>query len=390
MKILVLHRYFWPQAYPYAQMLKYIVETLSSKHTVSVLSSATGDLNEKKMRDEWSAENNIDLQALALGSEKRASILKKAFNALYFGMWIFYKLSTSKVDVVMVATTPPIVIAMLVRWVSYFRKFKYVYHCQDIHPEAMLLGGNIKKGFKYNVLHHIDKKNINAAWKVITLSDDMKKTLKKRGCETSHVNIINNFIFESTGESFNKPNKTTDKIQFLFAGSLGRLQNLSLLMDSLVLLKHRSDIQFTFMGDGIMYKEMLLCKKENSLDNVEFLGQRSLSEAVDAMGSADIGIVSIGNNITRVAYPSKTMMYLGSGLPILALVDEHTELYNFINQKEIGVAVSPTSAETIAKSIERLADTFKKTPIDRQHVANTAHHFFGKAPILNKFSDIFS
>ena len=75
LRVLVLHRYFWPQAYPYAQMLKDITETISSKHTVSVLSSDSGNKNERKMRDEWSAQKNINIQALPLGSEKKSQYL---------------------------------------------------------------------------------------------------------------------------------------------------------------------------------------------------------------------------------------------------------------------------------------------------------------------------
>jgi len=371
-------------------MLKDITETLSTKHTVSILTTNSGNPDEKELRQAWAQEQNINLDALSLGSEKRASIVKKATNSLYFGFWLIFKLITTKTDVIMVATTPPVIIAMIVRWVSCLKKIKYIYHCQDIHPEAMLLGGNIHQGFIYKLLRNIDKKNINSAWKVITLSKDMKKTLEERGCKTSHVTIINNFIFESSDNTSSPRKDKNDKIQFLFAGSLGRLQNLTLLIDSLVLLKHRNDIQFTFMGDGIMYEEMLRCKENNKLDNVEFLGQRSLKEAVEAMKAADVGIVSIGNHITRVAYPSKTMMYLGNGLPVMALVDEQTELYEFINNKEVGIAVAPSSPETIAKSIEKFVSRLKQKPIDKHYVEKTANTFFGKKTILNKFLETFS
>ena len=289
----------------------------------------------------------------------------------------------------MVATTPPIVIAMLVRWASYFRKFKYIYHCQDIHPEAMHLGGNIKKGIKYRLLLNIDKKNINGAWKVITLSEDMKKTLANRGCNTSHVNIINNFIFENTGKpSTEKTN--TEKLQFLFAGSLGRLQNLEVLMKSLIHLKHRKDVTFIFMGDGFMFNKMMKIKQDNQLDNVELLGQRSLKEAVAAMQDADIGIVSIGSNISSVAYPSKTIMYLGNGLPILALVEKNTELYTFINSNHLGKAIAPNTIEETAKFIGNFIDDLKESPINKNYVKNTAEYYFSRDTILPKFLSLFS
>ena len=394
MKILILHRYFWPQAYPYAQMLKHIAEALAEKNEVSILSTDTGSLDEKSNRYDWVTSKNITIQTLTLGPEKQANLLKKAFNSFLFGCWVLYKLFMTKTDVVMVATTPPVIIAMIVRWVSYLRGFKYVYHCQDIHPEGMLLSDSIQRGFIFNILLNIDKKNINSAWRVITLSQDMKHTLKMRGCKSSHISIINNFIFKSVDSSrlsFSKdhlPDKRS-KLQFLFSGSLGRSQNLEVLMKSLLLLKHRDDLFFKFMGDGVMFNEMNSLKKKHHLDNVEFLGQCDLEVAVSAMLEADIGIVSIGNKITSVAYPSKTMMYLGSGLPVLAIVDEDTELFNFVNSNHIGKAVPPTSAENIAKALEIFADESMTNAIDRIYVKKVADYHFGKRKIIQHFLDIF-
>ncbi len=389
MNIVILHRYFWPQPYPYAQMLKHISEKLSSKHTVSVLTTDSGMPNEIETRSKWSVINDISIDSLPLGPEKKASIIKKVLNSIYFGLWLSIKLFFTKADVVMVATTPPVFIAMIVRWISYIRKFQYVYHCQDIHPEAMMLGGNIKKGFLYRLLISIDKKNINNAWKVITLSNDMKNTLAKRGCNVANVNIINNFIFEGHEKTL-KEKREKKPISFLFAGSLGRLQNLNVLMDSISLLQHRHDIHFTFIGDGIMLREMINFKQQENLANVEFLGQVDIDKAIKAMQESEVGIVSIGENISSVAYPSKTMMYLDNGLPIFALVDEHTEIYHYINDNKIGLAIPPISAEYISNSIEEYVDNYKKEPPLKSKIKNIANASFGKELILNKHLELYS
>ena len=389
LKVLVLHRYFWPQSYPYAQMLKDITEEISTQHSVSVLTTSTGNFEEKNLRDKWSISKNINVEAIHLGAERKASLVKKFFNAAYFGFWVFFKLLTTNTDVVMVATTPPVIMAMFVRWMSYLRGFKYIYHCQDIHPEGMFFGGSIQKGRIYNLLLSIDKANVDAAWKVITLSKDMKQTLVGRDCKTSHVKIINNFIFENFAPCSTLLDNAGDKLTILFAGSLGRLQNLDVLMNSLVLLRHRKDLHFSFMGDGIMLDEMMTYKEENKLYNVSFLGQRTLKEAVAAMQVADFGIVSIGSSIAKVAYPSKTMMYLGNGLPILAIVDEGTEVFDFINKNRIGKAIAPISAQHIADGIETFIDEIKTSPINKYYVKGIAEREFGKEVILPKFLDLF-
>ncbi len=389
MKIVALHRYFWPQPYPYAQMLKDIVFVLSgSGHTVTVVTTDSGLRNEQSNRSEWSRVNSVDIRTLPLGSEKRAGLVRKSANAIFFAVWSIWQLIVTRPDVVLVATTPPIVMAMIVRLMSRFLNFKYVYHCQDIHPEAMLLGGSIKNGIMYKFLRAVDRKNVNAAWKVITLSDDMRYTLEKRGCDTSHVSIINNFVFEE-GKALSPFNSLSQKTEFLFAGSLGRLQNLEVIMRAICLLKMDTDIVFTIMGDGVMFREMLEIKKLNDLDNVEFLGQRSIAEAVEAMHKADVGIVSLAPDICGVAYPSKTMMYLGNGLPVFAIVDGDSSLHDYINSNELGMSVSHCDATTIADSIKLLARKLQNSPANRKHISEKARLDFGKERVLAKHVELY-
>jgi len=178
----------------------------------------------------------------------------------------------------------------VVRWTSYLKKFKYVYHCQDIHPEAMVFSNTINKSWYQKILLKIDIDNINSAWKVITLSRDMKNTLEKRGCKTSHIHLINNFIFEKKGERGHQPLRNNQKVRFLFAGSIGRLQNLDTLMEGIVLLNHRDDIEFTFVGEGVMLDRLRKITIENNLKSISFLGQKSLKDTINIMHRSDIGI----------------------------------------------------------------------------------------------------
>ncbi len=391
MRITILHRYFWPQSYPYARMLKDIAESLvNAGHDVKVMTSRQGTEQEDNQRLIWMKHNGIKMSFITLGSEKKKELIRKALNAIYFGMWVFYKLLFGRQDVVMVATTPPIVVAALVRWVGFLRGFKYVYHCQDIHPEAMLINREINENIFYRILRKIDKKNIDAAWKVITLSGDMRNTLAKRTSSVEHIHLINNYIFESAPPKDNKEIKVSDTVKFLFAGSLGRLQNLELLFESLEPFAKRKDVIFEFMGEGVLRSRLEAIKQRLNLDNVSFLGQKTFAEAVMAMREADAGIVSLAPGICNVAYPSKSVMYLGNGLPIFALVDEQTELAHFIEAHTLGVSVTPDSTSVVSEAIEKMIGLCKKEAISRKKVEALANEFFGKEQALKKFEGIFA
>lgn len=389
MRVTILHRYFWPQEYPYAQMLKDITESVNDiGHNVNVMTTTNGSTTEQSLREEWTRYNNIKFHVLRLGSEKGYGVIRKLLNSLYYGIWVFGSLCVKKNDIVMVATTPPIIIAAMVRWASYFRRFKYVYHCQDIHPEAMLMNSNIRQGLMYSLLLKIDKNNINQAWKVITLSKDMKQTFQKRGCRTEHIKIINNFAFKSV--DLKQKRNSKNKIQFLFAGSLGRFQNLEMLMQALIYFRTNDNVEFIFLGDGILRKKMESVKKEQQLDNVYILGQKSVQEAVLAMSEADYGIVSIAPGICKVAYPSKAIMYIGNGLPIFTLVDKGSELAKFVTDNKVGVTTSPNSVESIVTGIESAMKQHNSCPILHKDVKYIASIHFGKTTTLNKMSQVFT
>lgn len=390
MKVLVIHRYFWPQNYPYATMLKSIVESLvSAGHHVDVLTTSDSSDAESSSREQWASQFNVNINSIALGSEKQHGLLRKVLNAFYFGTWILFRLLFWKQQVVLVATTPPVIIATLVRWASKIRGFNYVYHCQDIHPEAMSMTGTIRNRWLYLLLMKMDVQNINQAWKVITLSEDMRQTIKKRGCRIDHIELINNFIFEKLGVE-STDSEQQNKIRFLFAGSLGRLQNLELMISSFEPFKYRDDVEFVIMGDGVLRRQLEHMKEDKKLANVHFCGQKPLNEALAAMRSSDVGLVSLSPGIIDVAYPSKCVMYFGNGLPVLAIIDEGSDLANLIAEEDIGLAVSPHSVSEISAVIAMMIDRCQTNPISHQHVQETAYRLFGKAVILEKFVSVFS
>jgi len=379
----IVHRYFWPQNYPYATMLKDIAETVGGSYQdVLVLSSQHEDQDQERRKSNFD-QTQFRFDVLNMEPERHLGILGKALSMARYVFWLGLQLLSSKSDVVMVATTPPIFAAVCVRWVAKIKKFKYIYHCQDIHPEAMSVNGDIKSQWLYRLLKKLDKKNVDAAAKVIVLSEDMKRTLALRGSDVSHVEIINNFIFDYSDAP---SSLDSEKVKFLFAGTMGRFQNLEMLVRSLDRVRGRSDVEFHFMGDGAAKSKLESLKAELSLDNVFFHDHRSVEEALDAMNSSHFGIVSLAKGVSKVAYPSKTMMYLGSGLPILALVDRDSEIFSFINENKLGLAVEPDSVESISKAIEELLSVDDSSVYSRDRVKRIANEYFSKKVILEKFS----
>lgn len=379
--LLVIHRYLWPENLPYAIMLKDIVEKVRGYFTrVTVASGDPAD--GLGMREQWAADNDIRLVRYKAKSVRKRSKLIKAFQMLGYLFWLVRVLLKTEATVVMIATTPPIFAAQIVRWLSHIKGYRYIYHCQDIHPESMHHSGAIRSKLLLKILAKIDKKNVAQASKVITLSEDMKATFKARGNNTNNVAIINNFIFNSRPVTPEHVRATN--IRFLFAGSLSYFQNLEFLVRALTQVR-LADVEFTFLGDGPLRKKLERIVSKAGVDFIHFEDFVPVEEAVTEMHRSDFGIVSLAEKVTSYAYPSKSMMYLGNGLPVLGVVDSDTELMSFINDNQLGKAVAPRTEQEVVDAVEALVSRVKEFRLQREHIQGLANQYFHKDIILEKF-----
>ena len=97
--------------------------------------------------------------------------------------------------------------------------------------------------------------------------------------------------------------------------------------------------------------------------------------------------MSISEGVSKVAYPSKSIMYMSVGLPIFAVLDTDSELATMLNKEGVGVAVIP-KPEVIASGIRLMADSLKNGFFSTEKIRNYAESEFGKDVILNRIVDL--
>ena len=65
----------------------------------------------------------------------------------------------------------------------------------------------------------------------------------------------------------------------------------------------------------------------------------------------DMELVPIEKGITKMALPSKVGVIMSCGSPVMALVDEGSEIEKIIKGYDLGVALEHGSAEKLAEAI---------------------------------------
>jgi glycosyltransferase involved in cell wall biosynthesis len=387
-KILLIHRYFYPDSPPYAIMLKDIQELLiKNELIVDVLSSQPSykSIDKNKKQKYLTRLNNnsiiIRLPNINIFNDK----LNKISNFISFPILVsIYLLFCKKYDVISVGAVPPVLLAFSVALVTKIRGNKLVYHCGDIHPEIGKITGDFKSKYVFNLLRWMDNVTCKIASKIILLSEDMKKSIECRNNAFGEkIEIINNFDLNI--DNYQLQDKLqVKKNRIIFTGNLGRAQNLELFILALKENKPLLNLELLFVGEGSALNN--LKKLSIGIDQIKFIPHQSIKIVREIMSTACIGIVSLQKDIIKYAYPSKTMTYLSEGLPILLSVGSNSDLGSFIKNKKLGISLNTFESKQIYKIYKKINEG--SLTFDRVHIKNTFEKNFSKREFSKKYKKL--
>ena len=144
-----------------------------------------------------------------------------------------------------------------------------------------------------------------------------------------------------------------DKINFTFAGNIGKVQNLDHIIQAFSKIdqKFKDKIQLNIIGDGSHLQTLENYVSNNKINNIIFHGKKPRDEIFSYLGGSDFLIVSlIDKPIFALTVPAKTQTYIASKKPILAIMNG--EGSNIISENNLGICVNPSSIEDIQRLFE--------------------------------------
>jgi glycosyltransferase involved in cell wall biosynthesis len=386
MKILLTHRYFWPDSPPYALMLRVIGESLAGQgHDVHVFTTMPS-YREHRRAPGRERLGELHVHRVRAFAEAGSGTLVRVLNVMTYCIALFAEVLRVRPDLVTAATFPPVVAAWSASLAARLVGARFVYHMQDIHPEVSKFSGdNLGRGLAAGILTALDNSTLRRSSAVIVLSSDMAETLRSRGLADLPIRIINNFSLDLFGRAVEPPaeyRKAPGKRRVIFAGNLGRFQNLPLLAEGVSLCFERyPELELFFLGDGRALAD--LKERWRNHPQVRFGPFLPVEQANALIAEADVGLVSLVPGMYRVAYPSKVLTYLGLGVPVLALIEPQSELArDLVVQGRGSVPHEPTAAGVAAALADLLAArrdvvavNLRESALEKwSHLVNSASH----------------
>jgi colanic acid biosynthesis glycosyl transferase WcaI len=267
------------------------------------------------------------------------------------------------------AMSPPLTLGGA-GWLAARRwRVPFVFNIQDVFPDVAVELGAITDPRVIRLASWLERWSYRRSDAVTVLSDDLRDNLVAKIQGTvpdayDRIRVIPNFVDtdrirprDPEADSYRREHGLTGKRVVMYAGNVGFSQSLELVLAAARTLGDRpdmSDVVFVINGGGSARAQ--LEQQAAGLDNVVFVDFQPKERLPEVLAAADIQVVPLKRGLARSSVPSKTYSILAAGRPVVASVDEGTEVARVVEQAGAGVAVPPDDPDAFTKALVTLLD----------------------------------
>ena len=252
-------------------------------------------------------------------------------------------------------------------YAKHILKRPLLYNEQDIFPENAVFAGILSENsLIYKVAHMLQKYAYKNATALSTISEDMKSTIVTRyGIPEDKIEVIYNWGHEELKAHCESENiflrkypRKSGEFRVVYAGNLGKMQNVEIVLEAAALMENVPDITFYIVGGGANEEKLKAYAKEKALSNVKFVGMQPPEEVADLYAAADVNVIPLQKGLIYAALPSKTADCLIAGKSIITCVDEESMFADLM--KTLGFKNSdPQEAEELRRLIVQTKENIK-------------------------------
>ena len=205
------------------------------------------------------------------------------------------------------------------------------FNVQDTFPQNAAFSGTLScNGIIYRLLKRLQNYAYRYSDHIITISEDMKELLVNEcSVDPLKVEVVYNWsyendVYDGTAYDFEAISKIYKNGYFnvVYAGNIGIMQNVDVIIESAKLLKENEDIWFYIIGNGVCQGKIKSKSEEYGITNITFLPMQSASLAPSIYGLADVNIIPLKKDVYKTALPSKTATCIACQKPIIFAIGQ--------------------------------------------------------------------
>ncbi len=265
------------------------------------------------------------------------------------------------------------------------------FNVQDIFPYNAVFSGNLSKsGVPFKILSALQRSGYKKADNIITISEDMKELLIWDGVDADKIICVYNWSYRDEPYDASELDMTEtkkmfpeDKFNVVYAGNIGIMQNVDILIDAAALLKNENDVFFHIIGDGAYRKKLEAKADELGLANVKFWNMLGSELAPSIYASASVNVIPLVKDVYKTALPSKTATCFAAGSPIILCIGTESKFAQMAQSETGCLCVDSDDAEGLKNAILAIKQSHDTKKYGEFFTAN-----LGKTKNSEKYAEI--
>lgn len=385
MKILVFCQYYYPEPFRISEIC---AELVQNGNEVTVITGLPNYPEGKILKEYKFFRKRKEIKD-GVTIKRSWEIGRRRGKIFLILNYISYAISASfralfmreKYDVVFSYQLSPITMVYPAIVYATNKKVPLFLYCLDIWPESAKAHVNNDQGKLYGYVKKISRKIYNQCDKIAVTSEPFIEYLEKtNNVEHSKICYIPQHA-ESKLLNCDLAAEKDDVIKFMYAGNLGKGQNIETIIKAVGVLNRRNDFLVHIVGDGSNLEVLRdLAQREKVSDKILFHGRHPEEEMYKYFKIADALLITLrGNNFVSHTMPGKLQSYMTTGKPIFGAINGAAQ--EVVKAAQCGACVSSGDYFGLAK----LMEDYINNPGKYEKCGQNAKEYF-----LNNFTkDIF-
>lgn len=388
----IISELFPPEETSTGYIMGEIANAMTEKYEVKVICGPEVYDEKKKgvSKDSLTIDDRIKLYRVGTVKENKTNKLSRIKKFLIMS-WRLYRVAQKQIkqgdNVLMVSNPFPLIVLM--GQLRKHREFCMTMLVHDIYPEGLYTDMNIPQ-WAYRVAFRIFNNSYSKADRLISLGRDMNEVLEKKCLKAKRKPSIETIENWGEVEGIKPVNREQDGfIKIQYAGNIGNAQGVGEMVEYL----HEAGnerVLFNIWGTGSAEESIKNRVREMGMDNrVRFNGPYSRSQQQEVLNDSDLSLVTLVKGMYGLGVPSKTYNILAAGKPILYIGEKNTEIWQTVEENNIGYCFEPDDKNCIVSFIKQLG--IKDMPILREmglKARDLAVSKYSKGAILKRFVEI--
>ncbi|GAB5522681.1 MAG: glycosyltransferase family 4 protein [Roseivirga sp.] len=357
MKILLFYQYFGtPRGSWSTRAYELTRRWVQQGHEVTVVTAPydKSDISASRFITRQEIEG-VKLIVVNSGDSNRLSTAVRAFRAMRFACVSLYFALSQSYDV-LISSSGPITIGLPMIFAKMLRGKQTVFEVRDLWPAGGIELGLIKKGWQSKLALWFEALCYKKANLIVPCSSGMEASINRRFPQRDTLVIPNASdpeIFEiNPTRPKDVPSAIGDNAIFLYAGSLGLMDDCRQIVAAMQLLK-TEPISLVFVGDGAEREELERQAANTGNPNIHFMGLIPKTEVAKWFSIATASFVTFKDfEVLHTSSPNKMFDSFAAGVPIIQ--STRGWIKELVVKEECGLNVDANNIATFSKAMKAM------------------------------------